>query len=378
MIENAIVYKYNKYIQVNGTLFYAFDYLLKSLEALDLLNISDKPNKKELNLNLYIIIPTKLKKGYLQKLQHMFRTRYPLWFKKFFKDEKLFETLKILYPKDSPSYEEYIDIQHKIRITNEAFSRIKLVTPYEFIKKTFNNVMIPCYNTWSDLNRDGLINENIKNLIVFQNRKIQDPTLGGNLDFKFANQNKTPTIFLYELEPQNPEKFLDDNHKCEEYKLKIAFDYIPPKNLMSKFPKSEMIIAGEPIVNTKEYLIGVGKYKKPSLFANLPKISYLQLTGIQEPTFFLNTKRLDYNQNFLRFEENTRLIPEARYLNIPIKITQTLDKNIDNLSTYNYLNQKDLKIEDLPEDSSVSRLQNDLNLYKLETNDKVIKFLIET
>ena len=104
----AVVYRFNKHYQINGSLFYSFEYFLKlleekilkdkkvkTLEELSLLNkeINQNITKEYLkdindNLSMYIIIPTKFKKNYLMNLEILFRTKYILWYKEYFRDKK--------------------------------------------------------------------------------------------------------------------------------------------------------------------------------------------------------------------------------------------------------------------------------------------------
>ena len=148
---NAIIYKYNKYIQVNGTLFYAFEYLLKTLEL-----------NPAADIKWYVIIPTTLKIDYLSKLEALFRTKYPLWKTKMLRDKRYFDKAKEVLTK-----EEYRDLQAKISLLNLAFSKIKVVSSLFLMRKEFGTVLLPCYNT-------GLKNPiKANNAIVFQKRKIK-------------------------------------------------------------------------------------------------------------------------------------------------------------------------------------------------------------
>lgn len=351
-INNAIIYKYNKYTQVNGTLFYAFDYLLKVVE-----NQIQNPNQNK--LLFYIIIPTKFKKNYLLKLLHMFRTKYPIWYKNYFRDKKLFDIAK-----NNLSEQEYKDLEYKIMVCLEAYSRIKLISPTELLRKKFDSVLIPCYNSYNELYK----NIDAKKIHVFQNRRNLE---NDNLEIKI-NQN-SETIFYYELGAQGPRTKEQNELRFEHYIPKLALDYIVPKEIYKSFPRSEYIIAGEPIVNqNNSFNFGYTTNKKPSLFLQIPKTSDLETMGLQEPSFFLNTIRIDYYQNFVRFDENNRIIPEARYLNIPIRVIKEETKylkNIDNLP----VGKSELK--NLIEDSSVTRLTNDLSNYTLTSLDKIVQLL---
>lgn len=324
VLPNAIVYKYNKYIQVNGTLFYAFEYLLKTLES-----------NPSANIKWYIIVPTSLKIDYLAKLEALFRTKYPLWKTKIFRDRQYYENAKEKLTKI-----EYSQLLARISLLQLAFSKIKVVSGLSLLRKDFCTVLFPCYDSWLNTK------VNAEKVIVFQNRKVQNNS--GKLDFPDTG---LPTVFLYETLPQKPDTTLP-NYALEQYHLKLAFDYMLPSKLFIG-DQTNKIIAGEPITNIASYQ----ELAKPSLFFQ-----------INDRKQFLNTKQIEYHQNFLRFEENTRIIPEAKYYNIPIKVikVQTKDqiKDINNISI-------STDYENLPEDSSVPRLTNDYTHYTLTIGDSV-------
>lgn len=346
MEPNAIIYKYNKYIQVNGSLFYAFDYLLKVTEHQMMYPTENKTL-------LYIVIPTKFKRNYLLKLLHTLRTRYPIWYKTFFRDKKIFEIAK-----NNLSQDEYRELEFKIKVCIEAYSRIKLVTPLELLKKKFENVLLVSHSTWIDC-YDKI---NAKNHLIIQNRRNLE------IDNLEIPKTKYPTKVYYELDSQLGE--LARSFEVFKYSPKVALDYIIPKKIYKVYSKSEYIIAGEPIANTGLGLNHNNQFRKPSLFIQVPKMMQLEISGLQELSIFLNTSRIDYYQNFIRFDENSRIIIEARYLEIPIRIIKDATKNlkdIDNLQSSYY--------ENLPEDSSVSRLVNPLKDYTLESNDEIVNQL---
>ena len=327
-LPNAIIYKYNKYIQVNGTLFYAFEYLLKTLER-----------NPTADIKWYIIIPTTLKIDYLAKLEAVFRTKYPLWKTKILRDKRYFDKAKEVLTK-----EEYKELQAKISLLNLAFSKIKVVSSLFLMRKEFGTVLFPCYNSW--------LNNQIKanKTIVFQNRKVKGQYR--NLEFPNIQPN---TTFLYETPPQNPsETNLVDYLLTNQYDLKLAFDYMIPKKLFLSEQTSK-IIAGEPIVNN---IASYNKEIKPSLFMQ-----------VNDRAQFLNTKKIEYHQNFLRFEENTRIIPEAKFYSIPIKVIKVFTKDINNIPA------KMESDKNLPEDSSVPRLKNDYSHYQLTIGDQVVGIL---
>ena len=333
---NAIIYKYNKYIQVNGTLFYAFEYLLKTLEL-----------NPAADIKWYVIIPTTLKIDYLSKLEALFRTKYPLWKTKILRDKRYFDKAKEVLTK-----EEYRDLQAKISLLNLAFSKIKVVSSLFLMRKEFGTVLFPCYNSW--LNNPIKANKTI----VFQNRKIKG--LYRNLEFPNIQPNIT---FLYETQPQNPaEHFLVNTQSVKQYDLKLAFDYMIPKKLFLS-EQTTKIIAGEPIVNTTVALYNSNL--KPSLFWQ-----------VNDRVQFLNTKKIEYHQNFLRFEENTRIIPEAKFYNIPIKVIKAFTKDSkNNPRDINNIPVQLFSYNDLQEDSSVPRLKNNYEHYQLTIRDIVVESL---
>ena len=335
-LPNAIIYKYNKYIQVNGTLFYAFEYLLKTLEL-----------DPTTDIKWYIIIPTTLKIDYLSKLEALFRTKYPLWKTKILRDKRYFNKAK-----ETLSKEEYRELQAKISLLNLAFSKIKVVSSLFLMRKEFGTVLFPCYNSW--LNTIVKANKTI----VFQNRKIKG--LYRNLEFPNVNPN---TIFLYETQPQNPtETNLVNGQLTKQYDLKLAFDYMIPKKLFLS-EQTTKIIAGEPIANTAVALYN--SQLKPSLFWQ-----------VNDRNQFLNTKKIEYHQNFLRFEENTRIIPEAKFYNIPIKVIKAFTKDSkNNPRDINNIPVQLFSYNDLQEDSSVPRLKNNYEHYQLTIRDIVVESL---
>ena len=335
-LPNAIIYKYNKYIQVNGTLFYAFEYLLKTLEL-----------DPTTDIKWYIIIPTTLKIDYLSKLEALFRTKYPLWKTKILRDKRYFNKAK-----ETLTKEEYRELQAKISLLNLAFSKIKVVSSLFLMRKEFGTVLFPCYNSW--LNTIVKANKTI----VFQNRKIKG--LYRNLEFPNVNPN---TIFLYETQPQNPtETNLVNGQLTKQYDLKLAFDYMIPKKLFLS-EQTTKIIAGEPIANTAVALYN--SQLKPSLFWQ-----------VNDRNQFLNTKKIEYHQNFLRFEENTRIIPEAKFYNIPIKVIKAFTKDSkNNPRDINNIPVQLFSYNDLQEDSSVPRLKNNYEHYQLTIRDIVVESL---
>ena len=337
--ENAIIYKYNKYIQVNGTLFYMFEYLCQIVE-LELLN----PKQNHPKTNIYICIPRKYQKDYLDKLLLLFRTKYPLWNRRIYRDKCLYENAKgILH------IEDFEKLKNQIQIVNSAFSRIKLITSLELIKKNFNKVVFPCYNSFMDLVEYINPETTIK---VIQNRKFNSLPEGHLNNLKF---DRFQTQFLFEIDAQNPN---DEQYNSIYYAPKLGFKYMVPKELFPIKCKTDKIVAGYPITNQELNIFDANyQYIKPSLFAQVKN------------EFFLNTKLIEYHQNFLRWDENNRIIPEAKYFNIKLKVIKACTKDISNITINDNKNK-------LLADSSVVRLAGHVENYILDKDDYLIKFLL--
>lgn len=326
--HNAIVYKYNKYIQVSGSLFYAFEYLIKTLEA-----------NPESNIRFYILIASSQKKDYLYKLRKLFQTKYPLL--REYKDRGQLLVYKELLTKD-----EYSTLISKIKILNEAFDRIITCSSIELLKLKFNKVMFVSYNSW--------VNTSYKadTTIVIQNRNINSLDQS---EFPKENSLKDKRImFLYELpEQQFPSPFGAIQY---QYNLSLATDYFIPKKLFESKDRTRKVIAGKPIINARFEC-----NQKPSLFIGV----------IDRP--LLNTRELEYHQNFLLYDENSRIIIEARYYKVKIKVIKVETQKLRTGS--NFVRNSTLDLENLPNDSSVARLEKDLSNYTLDINDFVIQLL---
>lgn len=345
LLPNAIIYKYNKHIQVNGTLFYAFDYLCQLIEN----EIEQGLESKLPETRFYIIIPRKYQKDYLDKLLMLFKTKYPIWNHKLFSDKVLLDNARNTLSKD-----KYIELKNTIQVVAKAFNRIKLITNLELLKKDFNNVLLPCMNTWLEI-KDYV---KAKHINVIQNRQFSSlKEIGSISNIDLIESN---LLFLYEL---NEQYIGLDN--CKQYTPKIGFKFMIPKELFKLYPKTEKIIAGKPIANIG--IIDFNENTKPSLFVQV------------QNKFFLNTKQIEYHRNFLRWDENNRILPEARYYNIKINIINaftkgpTLVPDINNTPIYKNL----YSLDNLPEDSSVSRMEQPLSNYTLLKDDPLILFLGE-
>lgn len=322
--HNAIVYKYNKYIQVSGSLFYAFEYLLKTLEV-----------NPESNIRFYVIIPSSQKKDYLMKLRRLFQTKYPLI--REYKDRLILDEYQ-----RTLNAEAFSNLLKKIKILNEAFSRIITCSSLDLaLKLKFNKVMFVNYNSWLNTTY------NADTTFVIQNRNIN--TLDKSEIIK--NKSDKRIMFLYEMPEQ---KFpYDIGYIQYQYNLKLATDYFIPKEMFNPKDKTKSIISGKPIVNTT-----FEDNQKPSLFI-----------GVKDKPL-LNTRKVLYYQNFLNYDENCRLLIEARFYKIPISIIKTETKDLRNMSNFRVSVPKDL-----PEDSSVPRMKEDLSNYTLDTKDFLIDLL---
>ena len=355
----AVVYRFNKHYQINGSLFYSFEYFLKlleekilkdkkvkTLEELSLLNKETNQNitKEYLkdiinNLSMYIIIPTKFKKNYLINLEVLFRTKYILWYKEYFRDRKLFDIAKQVLTE-----EEYNLLLLKNKLLIFAFKQIKLLTQIEFTRKKQDKLLFCNFDSFEEI-KDSITT---KDIYILQNRKVSDTFKEKDLE-KYIDQNKDKKFnFYYELQDQKFE-FNLPNFIEYQYNLRLDVSYMVPKKLfrVSKYPPTQKIISGNPL-NTSQMLL-YSKYKKPTVFAQLNK--EVQLA---DPIFFLNTRLIEYHKNTIFFDENNRLIPEGRYYGIPINLINP----------------------DLMQHDSISnRYTNDLSDYILTNSDIIIKIL---
>ena len=335
--HNAIIYKYNKYMQVNGTLFYAFEYLLKTIEV-----------NPDSNIRWYIIIPSNQQKDYLEKLRCVFNTKYPLWNIKT-KNRLELEKVRSHYGFHSEEYSSFVKLT---TLLNKAFDRIKLITSLELLRLNLNNVLFPSWNSYFGTS----LPKNIKSINVFQNRETKTLTQDFNtsMDSFFSN---APITFWYETTYQELPFATGSQIK---YNLKICPEYFYPKELFHVLRpngrgRKGNIIAGKPNINTS-----YEENQKPSLFNQV------------RPGIFLDVRRIEYFQNFRRFEENSRIIPEARFYGIPVSVNKVQDgPNLNNMGSFTFNN-------DIAQyDSSVPRLKNNLDEYILQYTDPIIKILKE-
>ena len=325
--HNAIIYKYNKYIQVSGSLFYAFEYLAKVLEV--------NPSS---NIRFYIIIPSNQKKDYLMKLRKLFQTKYPLL--REYKDRLILDAWQKLI-----SAEQFSKLLKVNKILNEAFSRIITCSSIEILKLKLNKVLFINYNSW--------LNTTYKadTTLIVQNRNINSLEQSDKIQEPSSNPNRV--VLLYEL----PEQKFPYSCGCRQYQydLKLGTEYFLPKELFDKKTRTPMVTAGKPITNTT-----FDTFQKASLF----------IRAKTEP--LLNTRKIEYHQNFLKYDENCRIIIEARFYKIPIKIIKVETKELRTMSNFKLSTVP----EDLPNDSSVTRLASDIENYTLKSNDFIIGLLI--
>lgn len=362
-LRNGIVYKYNKYIQVNGSLFYAFELLCQIIENEIQNPFYTSPSKPEIQLpetKLYIQITKKYQPGYLGKLEELFKTKYPLWNRKVFSDRKQLEAAK-----ENLTEIEYVQLLHKISIVNKAFNRIKLVTSIELASIKFDKVVFPSFNSYYTLIE----------MVQFQEAKViqnrQASTIIWDDTFPLESIVNPKITFLHELPAQ---KLPLEGIVSEQYSPKLGFQFMVPKGLFKLYPKSEKIIAGKPITNinhnqnnqtTDDWL-----FQKPSLFA--------QVNNGSNNKYFLNTKLIEYHRNFLRWDENNRILPEARYYNIKVNIINDITKDSPSCTQANGIDNLKVTVQEpklLSQDSSVTRFIDDLDKYQLKANDPLIKFL---
>ena len=327
--HNAIIYKYNKYIQVSGSLFYAFEYLAKVLEV--------NPSS---NIRFYIIIPSNQKKDYLVKLRKLFQTKYPLL--REYKDRLILDSYQKLV-----SAEQFSKLLKVNKLLNEAFSRIITCSSIEILKLKLNKVLFINYNSW--------LNTTYKadTTLIIQNRNINSLAQSDKIQ-ELSDTSPNPNrVLLYEL----PEQKFPYSCGCMQYQydLKLGTEYFLPKELFNKKYRTPKLTAGKPITNTT-----FDEFQKPSLFISVR----------EQP--LLNTRKIEYHQNFLKYDENCRIIIEARFYKIPIKIIKVETKELRTMSNF----KLSMVPEDLPNDSSVTRLTSDIENYTMKSNDFIVGLMI--
>lgn len=361
-LRNGIIYKYNKHIQVNGTLFYAFEYLCQVIENEIENPFYNDSSETYPDTNLYIQITKRYQQGYLGKLEELFKTKYPLWNRKVFSDKKILEKAK-----ETLSEIEFIQLKHKVSIVNKAFARIKLVTGIELMKIKFNKVVFPSMNSYIDLVETVQFQE----AKVIQNRQYKTITFSPEFPDTLLKSDKV--TFLYELPNQ---QIPGANNQL--YIPKLGFRFMVPKEVFKSYPKTDKIIGGKPISN--QTALNYLNYQ-PSFMDTFNKLFFMKpskFAQVNKGIFFLNTKEIDYHRNFLRWDENNRLIPEARYYGIKLNIINDITKESPYETFAEDISANKVVVRDpktLSPDSSVPRYEDLLSNYILEPSDPLIKFL---
>lgn len=368
----ALVYKYNKDIQINGTIFYAFEYLIKLIDEIYQKYQSaygyskieaSKSNfwkTKKIDLpRLFVICPTSLRVPLRENYLNLFIKRYPITKSGVasFRANNYYnnEAKRIL---DKEEFNEYFDIK---KIITKAFNQIKFCTNLEYIKElklmeakeptdVEPVIIYTSYNTY--LETRGIAKD--YKGFVFQNRAM----------FQIDTVPKDTITFLYETKyqklktsPTEPTGLTEPSQlNQKEYKLKLGFKYFYNKKLFNtRYNDLNNMICGKPSANrtfqdshyNNSNSANIGNKKtfiKPTKFIeSKSEIGY----------FFSGIKYITYYRNYLKFEENNRIIPEALFYGIPIKIF----KEEENL---NHLNFKQRSTpQDLPEfDTSLTRYQD--------------------
>lgn len=348
----GLVYKYNKDIQINGTIFYAFEYLIKLIEEIynkcdsyvssdDTYKTSFWKAKKHDLPRLYIVCPSSMRVQLKENYLNLFIKRYPLTKSggaSFRVNSYYNSEAKMKLSKED--YNKYLDTK---KLVTKAFDQIKFCSNLEYIKETqqLDTLIYTSFNTYIAL-KD---NHPTKNSFVFQNRAIFQLN---TKDIESIKDNtKNITTFLYETEYQ---KLPGIQKNQKQYNLKLGFKYFYQKELFSdtKYNELNTMICGKPSANrSNEILFDKGLKKsfiKPTKF--------LEVKG-ETGYFFSGIKTITYYRNFLKFEENNRIIPEALWYGFKINIFKE-EENLNHLNFRNINNP-----ENLPKyDTSVTRFNN--------------------
>jgi hypothetical protein len=370
----SIIYKYDKYYQVSGSLFYGFEYFLKTLETFR--NSVSNKNKKIYDINFIIILPPIIKRNtetfnrYKDNIFRLFELKYDL--------QKvgelcsgigscggltgIFKRIKFLTPL---SYHRYI---HKLSTQKEPKETTE-ITETTKATKTINNLIYISYNTWLGSEFIFKIPFLEVNIFIMQNRKVSQLN-DRSLVQMFNNiPESVKLILLYELLPQripsNIIKTIDPTGKNiiqKEYNLKLGLDYFNPKESFKNKPTEKLYSGLVPDSSL------TGTFMKPNKFIN-----------INFRDNILNTKKLIYGQNFINFDENSRIIIEARYYGINIEVipNHTYDHEGLKVNPVNPDNPKYEQLNELLEDSSVLRLIKPIEDYTLTKDDYLFKEIRE-
>lgn len=352
--NSLIVYKYNKYAQINGSLLYAFDYLLAAMDKIFKDNNVTNINNilvKDLPTLCIIGLPSSIKLNYLDNLNKLIAGKYPHLNNKRKVNKALDYELDHLLLKDSIGYNNTVkikeDFNKQVKVVRGAIQRIKFPTDIEFRKIIANdNNRIVFTSTNSILNYlDCFSYLNNTKVKLIQNRNIQR-----SKDLKKKLINIKNLEYLYELPQQKPIKLDEENGR--EYAPKICFDYYINKKILDLFPQSFDIIVNHSQMAYQDQNV------KPQFFCQM------------KDHFFLNTGRIRYVRNLTRWEENVRIIPEAKFYGIKIIIKEENEQlRFDEKSS-------DLLIPEDRIDSSVTRMNNKWEDYKILPDDYLIKFIL--
>lgn len=343
--NSIIVYKYNKYSQINGSLFYAFEYLLAAVDKIS--EASGNISASDLPTLCIVGLPSSIKVSYSDNLNKLFAGKYPHPDNKKKIINALDNKINSILLTDSREYNRLIKIKEDykkyLKIIKYAISRIKFPTDIEFRKLLIqdnNNIIFASTN--SILNYIDTF-QHLKNTQV---KLIQNRNLRRSKDLRKKLIPLDNLEYLYELPQQKPEH----NKNCKEYAPKICFKYYLNKEILDLFPKTYDIIVNH---------IKQDPNCKPQFFCHLKN------------HFFLNTTRIVYTRNLTRWEENVRIIPEAKFYKIKLRI-------IEENQPIRF-DDKDSLIMDTPEtiDSSVTRYNNKWEDYNLEQDDYLINFILK-
>lgn len=348
----SIIYKYDKYFQVSGSLFYGFEYFLKALETFK--NSNSNNNKKIYDINFIIILPPTIKRNtetfnrYKDNIFRLFELKYDLK-----KVEKLcsgglmglFKRIKFLTPL---SYHRYI---HNLSTQKEP-NKNNQPKPNN---KNINTLIYISYNTWLGSEFIFKIPSLEANIFIMQNRKVSQLSKHSLVTMFNTIPENIKMSLLYELPPQMiPKEIINKNILQKEYNLKLGLDYFNPKESF-KGKKTEKLYSGlNPETNSNSFV-------KPNKFIN-----------INFRDNILNTKKLIYGQNFINFDENSRIIIEARYYEINIEVIPNHLYDYDGLPIAPF-NPDNEGYKQLPDDSSVTRLTNPIEDYNLTKDDYLFK-----
>lgn len=344
--QSLIVYKYNKYSQINGSLFYAFEYLLAAVDKI--YNSNRNIQAKDLPTLCIVGLPSSIKINYTDNLNKLFAGKYPHPDNKKKVLKALDYKIDSLLLVDSCEYNRFIKIKEDykkyLKIVKLAVGRIKFPTDIEFRKilsQDNNNIIFTSTNS--------ILNyiEYFKDLPGTNVKLIQNRNLKRSKDLRKKLIPLNNLEYLYELPQQKPDH---KDAQGMEYSPKIYFKYYLNKDILDLFPKTYDIIVNH---------IKQDDNNKPQFFCYM------------KDHFFLNTTRIVYTRNLTRWEENVRIIPEAKFYGIKLRIIEE-NQQIR-------FDEKDSNIQETPDtiDSSVTRYNNKWEDYNLTPCDYLINFILK-